>query len=703
MPGLLTLRTNLKSLKYGQDRPGGGDSGQPFITTDINNVSGGIPFDDGFVRHGTVGASDASEVDRIRIKKFLYNDTKGKLFITKQVGLQLSNPKLEVKNINIGGGKFLNFVGQVANRINQQIGPTRIYNGGVNTLAQIPVNAFGTHFLRHGVLTDQPEENKYENVVRTNNENDNRLITLRGKFELGDIISNNTTNNPFNRINRIISNVSNIFNTISAPLGGPVIPKIKLNPQQYIISQYVGGPNSIYGLGQTTIRRYDNTEDGSKIQDAIERSKNFAGKTRDKNNAPTSPAIYFSKVSSGATIQVSDAYYNGSVGDATENFNYIGLHTYDAPNKKEIYYTSDKSGVLTQQREYQDPNMGVFPEITVIGERKASYKIYKKLLDNKQLTQYSKIIDGELANEFGIYGNTDVKNTSKPNLLPTSTNRPNYTDGKSLIYINLPWNKVSREVRVGSGLQDQINLTPIFSSTSYSNFNKIKLNDKNGEYNVRDLVKFIIQSVDTDLPTNSTFMIFRAYLTQLSDSIDSSWADIKYAGRGNPFYIYNGFSRKIQVGFKVAALSVEEMQPMYSKLNYLMSTLTPDYSNNLMRGSLHRLTIGNYFDAQLGILNSLTYNIPNDSPWEISLDEPEGGSKTLILPHIIEVSMTFTPIGAETGYRSDNFNRIESKSNKISFIAQNTTGVDKNKIQYIDGFREDESDLKNIRNVKEFS
>ena len=134
-----------------------------------------------------------------------------------------------------------------------------------------------------------------------------------------------------------------------------------------------------------------------------------------------------------------------------------------------------------------------------------------------------------------------------------------------------------------------------------------------------------------------------------------------------------------------------------------MSTLTPDYSNNLMRGSLHRLTIGNYSDAQLGILNSLTYNIPNDSPWEISLDEPEGGSKTLILPHIIEVSMTFTPIGAETGYRSDNFNRIESKSNKISFIAQNTTGVDKNKIQYIDGFREDESDLKNIRNVKEFS
>lgn len=702
MPGLLTLRTNLKSLKYGQDRPGGGDSGQPFITTDINNVSGGIPFDDGFVRHGTVGASNASEVDRIRIKKFLYNDTKGKLFITKQVGLQLSNPKLEVKNINIGGGKFLNFVGQVANRINQQIGPTRIYNGGVNTLAQIPVNAFGTHFLRHGVLTDQPEENKYESVVRTNNENDNRLITLRGKFELGDIISNNTTNNPFNRINRIISNVSNIFNTISAPLGGPVIPKIKLNPQQYIISQYVGGPNSIYGLGQTTIRRYDNTEDGSKIQDAIERSKNFAGKTRNNKGEPTS-VKYINTQDFGISKQLVEAGYFQNIDDATGNFNWLDKTTYSNLIINGTIYQQHPSSSKVQPT--------VFGSIKITDKSNASYTAYKRIIDSKTLIEDPKYIGNNnaksLANSFGIYGDDFTSPLSfdglNPEILPNSKEFPIYTNGKSVIKLKLPWDEIHREKRVGNGLQDKINLTPIFSSTSYSNFNKIKLNDKNGEYNVRDLVKFIIQSVDTDLPTNSTFMIFRAYLTQLSDNIDSSWADIKYAGRGNSFYIYNGFSRKIQVGFKVAALSVEEMQPMYSKLNYLMSTLTPDYSNNLMRGSLHRLTIGNYFDAQLGILNSLTYNIPNDSPWEISLDEPEGGSKTLILPHIIEVSMTFTPIGAETGYGSDNFNRIESKSNKISFIAQNTTGVDKNKIQYIDGFREDESDLKNIRNVKEFS
>jgi hypothetical protein len=96
MPGLLTLNTDLKSLKYGHDRPGGGDSGQPYIVTNINNDNIQIPYDDGSIRYGIVGALKASETDRLRINKFLYSGIQGPLFIVKQVGLQLSNPRLEV-------------------------------------------------------------------------------------------------------------------------------------------------------------------------------------------------------------------------------------------------------------------------------------------------------------------------------------------------------------------------------------------------------------------------------------------------------------------------------------------------------------------------------------------------------------------------------------------------------------------------------
>ena len=92
---LLDLKTDLKSLKYGQDTPGGGDSGQPYIRTDINNVDSGInklrftKFDDGLIRGGAVGAIGSSVVDTLRIGKFLTDPPKGPLFIVKQVGLQL--------------------------------------------------------------------------------------------------------------------------------------------------------------------------------------------------------------------------------------------------------------------------------------------------------------------------------------------------------------------------------------------------------------------------------------------------------------------------------------------------------------------------------------------------------------------------------------------------------------------------------------
>jgi len=37
-----------------------------------------------------------------------------------------------------------------------------------------------------------------------------------------------------------------------------------------------------------------------------------------------------------------------------------------------------------------------------------------------------------------------------------------------------------------------------------------------------------------------------------------------------------------------------------------------------MRSPLHRLTVGNYLDSQFGKIDSVSYTIPNDSPWEIA-------------------------------------------------------------------------------------
>lgn len=262
---LINLKTDLKSLKYGKDTPGGGDSGQPYIKTDINNVDKAFnqlrltKFDDGLIRGGAIGALNASVVDTIRIGKFLTDFPKGPLFIAKQVGLQLSNPKLEVRKVNIGNGRgILGFVNRVINDINSNIGPTRIYNLGLNTIAQVPVNAFGQHFNRHGLLPVQNENTKYLNVAKENNENgNNRLVGLKNK-----LIGVNTSSTILNR-NKLLNTAFNILSNL-----GFNIPYVgKLNEQQLNIDDYIGGPGSVYGIGKTIIRRYDFTgvKDKNKI------------------------------------------------------------------------------------------------------------------------------------------------------------------------------------------------------------------------------------------------------------------------------------------------------------------------------------------------------------------------------------------------------------------------------------------------------
>ena len=171
-----------------------------------------------------------------------------------------------------------------------------------------------------------------------------------------------------------------------------------------------------------------------------------------------------------------------------------------------------------------------------------------------------------------------------------------------------------------------------------------------------DIVKFRIATIDNNNPSQKVFTHFRAFINNFSDSMSAQWDNFRYIGRGENFYNYQGYQNNIQMGFTVAAQSVQELSIMYQKLNYLKSTLAPDYSQEgYMRGNIHQLTLGGYFYETPGIITSLTYTIPNDTPWEIGIPsdskniESEGGivyrnPKVKELPHRIDVSMDFKPI-----------------------------------------------------------
>jgi hypothetical protein len=125
-------------------------------------------------------------------------------------------------------------------------------------------------------------------------------------------------------------------------------------------------------------------------------------------------------------------------------------------------------------------------------------------------------------------------------------------------------------------------------------------------------------------------------------------------GRAEKFYKYKGFDRKISMGFTVVAQSKDELNVMYDKLNFLASSLAPEYLDSLtsgyMAGNIAYITLGDYLVDQPGIITSLTFDIPEDSPWEISRDTVFVSGSAVDgtvrqLPHIIKVTgFNFTPI-----------------------------------------------------------
>jgi hypothetical protein len=87
---------------------------------------------------------------------------------------------------------------------------------------------------------------------------------------------------------------------------------------------------------------------------------------------------------------------------------------------------------------------------------------------------------------------------------------------------------------------------------------------------------------------------------------------------------------------------------MYKKLNFLASTLAPDYSpNGYMRGNLVQLTIGGYLYEQPGFITGLTYEMGEESPWEIGIgvnNNFEDGTVKELTQIIRVTGFNFTPI-----------------------------------------------------------
>ena len=277
------------------------------------------------------------------------------------------------------------------------------------------------------------------------------------------------------------------------------------------------------------------------------------------------------------------------------------------------------------------------------------------LLMDKTSTQYTSTYtttqlqeakpETELGRSVGI--KQDFRAQLRKDIISSNiiSNSPNYTGENAKNYetrTNLQnpadptRNLISYTNGSGIGPVDKINALPIYKSENVTG-NELK----------NDLVKFRIAIIDNINPKKKTFIHFRSFLNSISDSYNTNWNPTKYLGRGEEFYTYSGFSRTVSLSWTVAAQSKEELIPMYKKLNYLASSLTPDYSGNgYMKGNLIELTVGGYFYNQPGIITGMNLSISDDTPYEIGIND-EGGSDSTVkeLPMIVRVDgFNFTPI-----------------------------------------------------------
>jgi len=642
----------MKSLKFGKDRPGGGDSGQPYIQDLIlDNPPPNSP--DFLLRGGLNAPIDAAE-DVVRLTKYMFDlkSPSGLLFIAKQNLLSRIAPKTEAsKGAGYAGGAL---------------------NEGVytplSTLAQAGVGFAGIHLNKQGIdptgLLPGLGINKYNDIVNFDQPTkDNRLVNL-SQYSLKD------------------------FNGIKG---------YDLNQGNDIIT-YGGGPRSYLGVGKTHIRYADQRtgKNNPKIPNEFFTNFGYDNYSIFKNPRPISwdgARIFNGNTVSGLYQDLTGVDPLKGKYSTTNNSTQLQLFSNSVYKPKTLNpilnlsgsngYQANRSAALTkhgsESAKYVSPintrlnSLGSGSTTGVSGSGRQLVTDLKydlttgtfvaQSFNGKNLGEYSSINtlwNDNLNERFDV----SPKNHKKGYLANLDKNAGPYIDSNGNYTFKLAqyprniapdFRKTNRSVRgftdFSIGEKDGVTLGSYdYLTTSGSDYisSEAKIIDRiyyksaqtrsSNELNEEnDLIPFRFEIINPTNPTKSTeTLTFRAYIDNLSDTYSPEWKSQTYMGRAEKFYKYDSFDRSISLGFTIVADNKANLDTMYTQLNTLAASLAPTYTTQgYMAGNLHKLTIGNYIYNQVGIINGFTYEIMDESPWDIDKN----------LPFYIKVTgIKFTPI-----------------------------------------------------------
>jgi hypothetical protein len=575
---LVSRTTNLKSLRYGKDRLGGGSSNQPYIKSNIPDGENGLGRKGGpdfLLRGGLLTPGRVlNDVSRLTQMFFDFKSPNGLLFTAKQNILSRSAVATN------GDGKALN---------------EGIYLP-TSTILQAAGNPFGIHLNKQGL----------DPTKRTGpNAGQNGLFDLLGITDpLGlPVYTEIVKKDSDSRLVRYLTN------------------KYSDNDATELYS-YSGGPGSTLGVGRTSIPIYKERTNSNTIK------LGFIQQPQTYELSSSDLLIYYARSKSTKP--------------------HISLN--QNTNIRFKYGVSNKYFSLLQDQRYTNK---YYNETSETNEYK--FSVYDVNLNT---------------NTIGLQSNTENKSYTLTQQQLTSKNSSRFTPGVSEDFRKetanpnkiqtLPYLTKNIEQRVNLGNPGKPNknpdTTPLDKITSYPLY-KSNIGGLTQSTDLNDLVKFRIGVIDNNDPSLKTYIHFRAFLDSMNDSYSSDWQSQKFMGRGENFYRYNGFDRSLNLSWTVVAQSKAELIPMYQKLNYLASVCAPDYSSTgYMRGNLITLTVGGYLYEQVGIMKGITYDVPQESPWEIAIPYRNNIDSTGVnnistdptikeLPHMIKVTgFQFIPI-----------------------------------------------------------
>jgi hypothetical protein len=162
---------------------------------------------------------------------------------------------------------------------------------------------------------------------------------------------------------------------------------------------------------------------------------------------------------------------------------------------------------------------------------------------------------------------------------PSFVNKSSVTEGPFLK--TLKDNQILNDIRIDNrgfakaaskfsefGTPDEYNSLDVIKDVGNGNWPRELIN--RNSLQSKDLIFFYFYDL-----INKIYIPFRATLGSIQDQHSPDWEDIKYMGRADKLYIYKGFSREVSFSFKVYANSIDELIPMWKRVNYMAGLVRP--------------------------------------------------------------------------------------------------------------------------------